>query len=356
MSLFKDTLGASESLFRMEQALDYEFLPKLLPYRENEQFRMAACIKPLLQGRTGKNVFIYGAPGIGKTAAMKFVLKELEEESDDVYVIYLNCWQKNTTYKIILEICAQIDYRFTQNKKTEELFRIVKDVLNKKSVVFAFDEIDKVEDLDFLYTIIEEIFKKTIFLITNYKEWLIDADQRVKSRLIPEMIEFKQYNAQETFGILKERLGYAFVPGVWDDDAFVVAANKAGDLKDIRAGLNILRESGLTAENYSSKKITKEHVQETLTKMEEFFVKKPADLEDDMQTILAIIQDHDGKKIGDIYKVYQENGGKAIYKTFQRRIRKLSDNKYITTKTISGGSEGRTTIIHVSKMKKLTEF
>ncbi|MBU0461012.1 MAG: cell division control protein 6, partial [Nanoarchaeota archaeon] len=79
MSLFKDMLKGDESLFRNEIALDYDFLPKLLPYRENEQRHLATCIAPLLNGRNGKNLFIFGAPGIGKTAAMKFVFRDLEE-------------------------------------------------------------------------------------------------------------------------------------------------------------------------------------------------------------------------------------------------------------------------------------
>ena len=56
MGLFKDMLKSDESLFRDEIALDYDFLPKLLPYREKEQFYLANCIKPLLQKRNGKNL------------------------------------------------------------------------------------------------------------------------------------------------------------------------------------------------------------------------------------------------------------------------------------------------------------
>ena len=78
MALFKDMLGAEESLFKNELALDYSFLPKILPHRENQQRHAAACIKPLLTEKNGKNLFIYGAPGIGKTAALRFDLNELE--------------------------------------------------------------------------------------------------------------------------------------------------------------------------------------------------------------------------------------------------------------------------------------
>ena len=100
MSLFKNILKSDESLFRDEIALDYEYLPKLLPYREKEQFYLANCIKPLLQKRNGKNILIHGAPGIGKTAATKHILRDLENETEEVIPIFINCWKKNTTNKI----------------------------------------------------------------------------------------------------------------------------------------------------------------------------------------------------------------------------------------------------------------
>ena len=105
MTLFKDMLKDDESLFKNSVALDFDYQPKLIPYREKEQFSIANCVKPLFSKRNGKNVFIVGRPGIGKTVACKHVLKELEEETDDIIPIYVNCWKKNTTYKVILELC-----------------------------------------------------------------------------------------------------------------------------------------------------------------------------------------------------------------------------------------------------------
>jgi len=111
MALFKDMLSSDESLFKNELALDYSFLPKILPHREQQQRYIASCVKPLLNEKNGKNLFIYGAPGIGKTAAMRFVINELEEETEEVIPIYINCWQKNTTFKIVADMCEQLGYK-----------------------------------------------------------------------------------------------------------------------------------------------------------------------------------------------------------------------------------------------------
>src|SRR3989338_1959394 len=144
MNLFKKVLASDESLFLDQMALDYDYLPKLLPHREKKQFYLASCIKPLMQKRTGKNIFITGQPGIGKTAAVRFVLRDLENETDNVVPLYVNCWKKNTSHKIVLELCEKLDYSFTVNRTTEELLKKVAEICNKKNgVVFAFDEIDK---------------------------------------------------------------------------------------------------------------------------------------------------------------------------------------------------------------------
>jgi len=354
--LFKDILGSSESLFKNDVSLDYSFIPKIVPYREREQRVIAGCIKPLFQEKPGKNVFIYGQPGVGKTVALKKVLAELEEETEDIIPVYINCWHHNTTFKMVTEICEMLDFKFIQNKKTEELFKLIKQVFNKKSVVFVLDEADKLEDFDFLYTILEDIYRKTIILITNYKEWVLNLEDRIKSRLMPEMIEFRPYNYEETKGILKHRAEYAFHPGVLSSEAFELIAKKTFELQDIRTGLHLMKESGLIAESKSSRKINLEYAQQALDKIKEFSIKNSQELETDEQMILELVKANSGRKIGDAFKIYQESGGKLVYKSFQRKIDKLEKSKFITVEKTEGGEDGNTTIIKSNSEKKLTEF
>ncbi|MEK6967925.1 MAG: AAA family ATPase [Nanoarchaeota archaeon] len=356
MSVFKDMLGAGESLFLNAVALDFDYHPKILLYREAEQRAIAAAIKPLFADRTGRNLFVHGPPGIGKTIACKHVLDELEEQTDEIQALYVNCWQKNTTFKILVELCDLLGYKFTQNKNTEQLLDIIKKIVNKGSAVLVFDEVDKLEDVNFLYTLIEHIFKKTIILITNEKNWIVNLDDRVKSRFLAEMLEFKPYNEAEIKGILKHRADFAFVSGVLEPLAFDAVCRKTFMLKDVRAGLYLLRESGNAAEERSSKKISVDDVNNAIAKLEEFKIKDIEALEEDMRMILDLIKQNSGDKIGELYRKYSDAGGKAVYKTFQRKIEKLAQGKYIETEKIPGGAEGKTTIVKYSSEKKLSEF
>ncbi len=356
MNLFKDMLHSEESLFKNIVALDYDFIPKMVPYRTNEQKIIANCIKPLFQNANGRNLLLYGKPGVGKTVACKHVLNELEEETDEIIPIYINCWQKDSTYKVLVEICEQLNYMLTHNKKTDELFKIVKNILNKKSAVFVFDEADKLQDLDILYFILEEIYKKTIILITNHKEVILDFDDRIKSRLMAQPVEFKEYNELETKGIMKERLQFAFVPDVWDQMAFDIAAKKAFLISDIRAGLYLLKEAGHAAEDESSRRIEVRHIEQALKKLDEFTIKNKNQLEDESRFILSIVKKNSGKRIGDLFKIYQNEGGSSVYKTFQRKINKLADNRFLHLEKSGGGSEGNTTLVSFSGNKTLDDF
>ncbi|MEM3374035.1 MAG: AAA family ATPase [Candidatus Woesearchaeota archaeon] len=355
MALFDDILKSNESLFMDAVVLDYDYLPKLIPYREKEQKHIALCIKPLFSHRNGTNILIHGPPGVGKTAAVKHIFKELEETTDEVIPIYINVWQKNTSFKVVIDICEQLDYVFTQNKKTEELFKIIENQLNKKAVVFCFDEIDKAEDLDFLYYILEKIYRKTIILITNYKEWAIDLDERLKSRLNLELLEFRKYNESEIKGILEERKKYAFVPNVWDNNAFLKVAKKTAEIGDVRTGLYLLKEAGNIAENRASRKIEIQDVEQAISKIAEIKTKKTEELKEDEQLILNIIKENSGKKIGDLFNIYKQKGGLGVYKTFQRKIDFLSKNNFISTKKQTN-AEGNTTIVKYERETKLDEF
>lgn len=355
MGLFDDVLKEGESLIKDEYALDYEYLPKLLPFREQEQQSIARAIAPLLQGRNGRNVFIHGPPGVGKTAAARHVLRELEEEHDEVDIVYINCWQTDTSYKVYLEICDQLGFKFTQNKNTTELLKVVASIINKKAAVLVFDEIDKAAEFDFLYSLMQELLKKSVILITNYKSWLIELDERIKSRLTPELLAFNEYSGRETLEILKQRRGHAFVPGVWEEEAFSIVSQRATAAKDIRTGLFLMREAAAKAEAAANRTITAEHVKQALAGMDEFTIKNSQDLKEDEQAIYTIIKEHSGKKIGELYNLYKKTGGEASYKTFQRKIAALDEGNFVTLERQTGEG-GNTTIVHRQTTTKLTEF
>ena len=322
MGAFDEMLREGESLFKNESAIELDFVPKMMPFRDAQQKQVASAIRPLLQGRNGTNVFVHGAPGIGKTAAIKWIFRELEEQ-EDVNVVYVTCWQRNTSYQVFVEVCDQLGYKFTQNKRQDELMAIIANICNKKPTVFCFDEIDKVGDLDFLYSILQDIYKRSVVLITNYKEWIADVEERIKSRLMPDIVEFKAYNRDEIGKIIRDRVPLAFVPGAWHAEA-----------------LEVVLDSAAIA----------------IEKLALMTVKKPEDLEEDTRVVLEVIKEAGGGKSGDLFKRYKDKGGEGTYKTFSRKVEKLAKAGMIKTNKVLGGAEGSTTHISMAGGKSLEDY
>ena len=349
MGFFEDK--GDMNLFLNSVALDYSFIPKMIPYRESQQQHIATCIKPLLQERSGRNLFIHGKPGIGKTVATLHVFNELEEESD-ITPIYVNCWKKNTAHKLILEICEKIGYRFTLNKSTDELIQVITGILNKGSCVICLDECDKLDANDIIYDLLENIYKKAIILITNNSDWLNKLDMRIKSRLNPESLEFKPYNYEETLGILKQRIEYAFKPDMFNKEGLEIIAKKSFELGDIRTGIYLLKEAGDTAEFKNKNKIELIDVEEALKKLNNFKIKNSEDLDDNLKDVLELIKINDGKSSKELFEIY----GKDSYKTFKRKLDELDKNSLISMKEINFGANGRKIIVNYGSIKKLNEF
>lgn len=349
----KDFLKGNESIFLNDVALDYNFIPPVLLHRSNQQSYIGNSIKLLDQNRNGRNLFIFGAPGIGKTLATKYVLKQVEENSEEIIPIYINCWKHDTSYKIILEICNLINYKFIQYKATDQLMKDIKPILNKKAIVLCLDEIDKLQDFSILYYFLEDIFKRSLIFITNEKGWINRIDARLRSRLYADNLEFKPYNYNEILGILKQRIEYAFVKNVFEKDCIEEIAKETYKLNDVRAGIFLLKESGDIAELRSSKKISLNDVKKAISKLNDFKIKQDNELNEEQNEILELVKKHSGKEIKDIYNYYKKG---MSYRTFRRRLEELKDAKLITLEEKSLGAKGKIAHVYFGINKSLSEF
>jgi cell division control protein 6 len=273
------------------------------------------------------NILITGSPGIGKTACCKFILREMENFSERIYGIYVNCWKQDSAYKVLVDICHQLGYKWTLNKKTNELMDEIAKIVNKKSAVIILDEVDKLKEEQVIYQLLEDLFKKCLILITNNKEFLATLDQRTRSRLIPEILEFNPYSFKETYDILYERKKFAFFEGVFPEDLFEQIAQKAFHEKDIRIGLFLLKETGNATELRSSKKISQEDIDKALTKVFGYHQTKLT-LDEEELEILNFIKNNPGQPSPAIYLLYQQKFNKSD-RTFRRKISTLKESDLI---------------------------
>ncbi len=343
-NLFENILSSEESIFLNPQFLDYDYQPKLVPFREGQQGEIALCIKPLLQRRNGRNIFIHGKPGVGKTVCLKHVLNELKDDySDEVFCIYVNCWKKDTSFKIATSICEQLKYKWVHNKTFDELMRTIAETINEKSAVVVLDETDKLQDNNILYSLLEDLYKTSIIFITNHSDYIAKLDNRIRSRLIPQTIKFKPYNKKEITEILKQRIQYAFIPNSISEEILNKIAEKTFEKEDMRTGLFLLKQAGENSENESSREIKITHLNVAL----EFVSNDSIEKNDD--ALLNLIKENSGKTSSEIFKLYEEREGKTL-RTFQRKLKELEIANKIKLAEESKGFNGKQTTIEYTEV------
>jgi len=347
--IFKDMLKAEESLFLDANILDPDFIPPVIEGREDEQQWIASCIKPLFDGRSGRNAFISGSPGIGKTLAVRYLLQELEKETQDIFPVYVNCWKKDSSHKIVLAICEALGYTFVQGRNIGELLNEVAKLVAQKAAVVVLDEADKILDESILYQILEEASPVSLLLVSNDKDYLSALDERILSRMHAEEIRFDPYNFEETYEILRKRVHHAFVPNVFEKDAFDKIAGKAFELHDIRVGLFLLKEAGEQAEAQASRKILLKHAEMAIAKLSQFKIRSSDTLNEDDQMLLELIKKHSGITMSELYALYKRKGHGETYRTFNRKVDTLAKQRVISKKTVTV-YPGRTTKLYYGSL------
>ncbi|RLG21938.1 hypothetical protein DRN74_00825 [Candidatus Micrarchaeota archaeon] len=343
MGLFDRPLLSEESIFSNIESLDPDFVPKLLPHREEQQKYIADCIAPLLKGYNGRNLLITGGPGVGKTACVKRVLQDLEE-SYDLPHVYVNCWKTSSSHKILTEMAEQLGFKFTMNLSSEDLLRKIKKI-TKDACVFVFDEIDKAADYDFLYYILEDFPKRSVILITNDSYWLSRLDSRIRSRMIPEEMHFEAYSKEEIMDIIRERIKYAFYEGVWTDEAIDLVVEKTAELSDLRVGIFLLKESGLIAEQEASRRVERRHCEKAAEKLKHFQKRDISELSEDERLLVEIVRKHSGEISGNIYEIYVNAGGSKSQRTVERLLKKLQKKGIFELRPTGEGFKGKSTRI-----------
>jgi cell division control protein 6 len=347
-------------VFKREEALSTEYVPKMLPHRGNEIKQIAKNILPASRGRKPQNTFIFGPPGIGKTAVAKNVFREFEEYSDRVRTVYVNCWDFKTPTALLTKVTTDIGF-FTQRRgwgKDEVISRLIES-LNKtnKGLIVALDEVDQMKK-DALYDLLRlnQYVKNPIgiIFISNYQHVFADVEPRIRSSLAIEEQEFKPYTIVEMKDILTSRAHDAFRS--FEPAAVMLCANQAVQKGgDVRVGLQCLLKAGREAERDEVKKLKVKHVKAIMKHVKEakpqVLKKKVSEHEKLLLNVLSVTK---RMTAGELYNKYSELAEKKGHKPVSDRavrdfINHLADTGLIE---ITEKKVGKSRLIRITKTWK----
>jgi cell division control protein 6 len=307
-------------IFKNESVLSYEYLPEIFYHRDSQIKVISENLSFLMKGRKPNNIFIFGLPGVGKTATVKFVFREFENYSG-IKTIYINCWEYNTSTAILSKITQELGYPVPRHGwSKDEIMEKLIEMLNKSynSLVICLDEVDQLiyKDYSALYdlTRINQFSNKQpmLIFISNNKHIFAKVDPRIKSSLNLEEIEFKPYNLLEMKDIIKQRTDLAFF-SVEQGVVLLVANTVLNFDGDVRVGLDCLLKAGRLAEEENADKLKVSHVKQSIVKL----VKVKRELlkervSENEKIILKILEDGKEYTSSELYLAYCKEAKNAV--------------------------------------------
>jgi len=265
-------------IFRDEERLSPEYVPKALPHRERELKLLKTFFSGVVSGtsRISTRVIITGSVGTGKSALVKLFGREAREDARkrgvDLRFLYVNCRISKTIFTILTRMIEQLRARIPMRGYSyEELLHKILNYFEARNIygILALDEVDALlgrEEKNALYFFSrigeerEKVPRISVILITRNPEMFDVLDESTRSTLLGNIIHLDEYNSDQLYDIVKFRADEALIPGVLMESSLRLIADLAGERGDARYALDILWRAGKYAEAEGFPRITPEHV------------------------------------------------------------------------------------------------
>lgn len=195
-------LEESSSRIRDYRVFDFNYIPDQPHMRQEIKPIVDACLR-YAQSGIPNHLFIFGTRGCGKTLTMRY-LGRLLHEQHHLDVIYANCRQHNTSFKILAYLLGVRPRGCSIDELWQRFCRSHTD-----KTILILDEVDLISDKDsrreILYLISRSSANHMAVLLSNHPKFLSSLDESVRSTLQPELVHFRNYDAVEILHILKDR-------------------------------------------------------------------------------------------------------------------------------------------------------
>jgi len=230
--------------------------------REPYLNRMATLLSDVFTTGKGRNLFVLGKPGTGKTVCIRYLLQELqrhaEQENIPLAAVYVNAGKTRTPYYTLLKIVQGLGVDVPPSGW--QMFRLkhaFEDVTKERPVVVAIDEVATLllKEKEPLVYYLNRQPHTTLILVSNKIEDAADLPDSALSTLQPQPIGLTPYTPDEAKAILRERVRNALHPQALSDHLLEIVAEFAAKAEDIRLGFSIIRQAAHTAEQHGRRTI-----------------------------------------------------------------------------------------------------
>ena len=314
--------------------------------------------RPALRGARPINSLCSGPHGTGKTTAVLKVFEEIENYTESVVPVYVNCQIDATRFAIFSEIYKKL-FKYTPPDSGVSFKRVFKKITkylidHEKVLIVALDDIN--------YLFYENTVNKVLYALLRAHEVSAEVkigviaissdlsvemskqlDPRVMSVFLPEEIYFPLYTHAEVHDILGDRVRRGFYANVVPEDVLERVIDLVEESSDLRVGIDLLRKTGLRAEISARRSVTAEDVVHSYEKSRLVHLRYSIhSLREEERDLLKLIAEQEAKiKAGDLYKKFNEETHLG-YTRFYDIVTKLDSIRLINTDFTGKGTRGRT--------------
>ncbi|MBE6507600.1 MAG: ORC1-type DNA replication protein [Methanocorpusculum parvum] len=273
-------LSWEETLFRDQDVFDLNYVPEQFDYRDEQTQALVFAIRPALRGGKILDTVCRGPPGTGKTTSVKKIFESLQETTQLIVPVHVNCRIDSSEYAVFTRIYTSLTKRSPPPSGTS-----VKQIIDMIAKYLEQEPVHPLVCLDDAnYLIYENQFNKVLYPLLRMHEIFPDIsfgliviisdpgidlqnslEVRVQSTFHPEIIQFPPYSAREIAGILNERIKQGLYPKVLSPELLDVIVDLVMKHGDVRLGLDLIKRSVLYAEKAARRAVTEEDVEKALT-------------------------------------------------------------------------------------------
>lgn len=318
---------SSVSILSDEEVFNETFIPQRLVCREGQIKEIARCLAPARSGKSIRNLFIHGPPGVGKTVVCKSVLVEGFSKKS----VFVNCWSKRTSHKIWQDILLQMGYTVHSRESTSDLVKEFERA--GKRIVVCLDEADQLRDTDVLYVLARN--SCGVILIANTSSFLSNIDDRVRGSLFVAEVEFRPYTKEEVLQILQERASYGIRPGAISQSLLNIVSSMAGG--DARIGLQILKAAAKDAESRGVDSITIEEVKSAAKCARKYRLSYLlGKLNEHQRAVYTILKNSNAMESGKLYSEYCKSINEPVVdRAYRKQMKRMEELGLV--KSLSSG-------------------
>ncbi len=271
----KETLRYDQTLFRDREVFEFTFVPDQLHHRDAQIRELALLARPAVRGGSPRSAILRGPPGTGKTTTVHRLFAEIEEATQKLVPVYINCQQHRTPFAVFSCIYEKL-VGYAPPSAGRHLDDVVGSITKRlhdrdAALLVCLDDANYLHEArqlnDLLYRLLRlyeswDVRKAGVFAVSSDLALNLagEVDERVRSVFHPTEVFFQPYARPEIREILGERIRQGLYPNVVSQANIALIAEIAAQERDIRVGIDLVRIAAENAESDGRRTVTRQDV------------------------------------------------------------------------------------------------